>query len=61
MLISPLGGLHGGLEDVNFISFNANSWVDLLVGSLIFHLLGTECNAKVELGDRDQTYCFLRE
>lgn len=55
MLITPLGGLHGDLEDVNFISFNANSWVDLLVGFLFFHLLRTECNAKVELGDGDQT------
>ncbi|KAF5351782.1 hypothetical protein D9756_007426 [Leucocoprinus leucothites] len=31
MLITPLGGLHEDLEDVNIISFNANSWVDLLL------------------------------
>jgi len=55
MLITPFGGLHGDLEDVNIISFNANSWVDLLVGFFVFHLLRTECHAKVELGDGDQT------
>ena len=42
MLITPFGGLHGDLEDVNIISFNANSWVDLLVGFFVFHLLRTE-------------------
>lgn len=31
LLITPLGGLHTDLDDVNIISFNANSWVDLLV------------------------------
>ncbi|KXN90176.1 hypothetical protein AN958_04666 [Leucoagaricus sp. SymC.cos] len=31
MLITPLGGIHADLEDINIISFNANSWVDLLL------------------------------
>ncbi|KAF9445919.1 hypothetical protein P691DRAFT_777244 [Macrolepiota fuliginosa MF-IS2] len=31
LLITPLGGLHTDLDDVNIMSFNANSWVDLLL------------------------------